>query len=66
MLMDQFDVLYAEGEKNGRVMGLGIHPFSLGQAFRSKYFDKALEYIKGHDKVWFATGSEIIDWYRQQ
>jgi peptidoglycan/xylan/chitin deacetylase (PgdA/CDA1 family) len=65
MLMDQFDVLYAEGEKNGRVMSIGIHPFSLGQAYRAKYFDKALEYIRGHDNVWFATGSEIIDWYRQ-
>ena len=64
MLMDQFDVLYAEGEKNGRVMPIGIHPFSLGQAYRSKYFDEALAYMKGHDDVWFATGSEIIDWYR--
>ena len=38
MLMDQFDVLYAEGENNGRVMPIGIHPFSLGQAYRFKIF----------------------------
>jgi hypothetical protein len=27
---------------------------------------KALEYIRSHEGVWCATGSQIVDWYRQQ
>jgi allantoinase len=63
MVMDQFDVLYAEGERSGRVMCLALHPFIINQPFRHKYLDKALEYIVGHDRVWLATSDEIADWY---
>lgn len=63
MVMDQFDVLYADGERSGRVMCLALHPFIISQPFRHKYLDKALEYIAGHDGVWLATSDEIADWY---
>ncbi|MCA1647367.1 MAG: polysaccharide deacetylase family protein [Chloroflexi bacterium] len=63
MVMDQFDVLYDEGEHSGRVMCLALHPFIVNQPFRHKYLDKALEYIAGHDRVWLATSDEIADWY---
>jgi peptidoglycan/xylan/chitin deacetylase (PgdA/CDA1 family) len=66
MLVDQFDVLYAEGAQHPRVMGIALHPFITGQAFRSKYLDQALGYLRGHDDVWWATGSEIVDAYRLQ
>jgi hypothetical protein len=26
---------------------------------------KALDYIRGHDRVWFARGGDILDAYRQ-
>ncbi|MBV9325695.1 MAG: polysaccharide deacetylase family protein [Chloroflexi bacterium] len=60
---DQFDVLYAEGERTGRVMCLALHPFIVNQPFRHKYLDQALEYIAGHDDVWLATSDEIAEWY---
>jgi allantoinase len=63
MVMDQFDVLYQEGELSGRVMCLALHPFIINQPFRHKYLAKALEYIVGHDRVWLATSDEIADWY---
>ena len=63
MLCDQFDTLYREGEKSGRVMGIPLHPFVIGLPFRIKYLDKALEYILSHEGVWRATGWEIADWY---
>lgn len=63
MVMDQFDVLYAEGERSGRVMCLALHPFIISQPFRHKYLDKALEYIAGHDAVWLATSDDIANWY---
>lgn len=65
MIKDQFDILYREGETQGRVMAIALHPFLMGMPYRISYLDKALQYIKGHEKVWYATGSEIIDWYRK-
>ena len=62
---DQFDTLYEEGAKSGRVMGLGMHPFIIGLPYRIKYLDKALEYICSHEGVWRATASEIANWYYQ-
>lgn len=66
MMVDEFDVLYQEGAKSGRVMAMGLHPFLIGRAFRCKYFDMALEYITKHDHVWVATGNEIVGWYREK
>ena len=65
-ICDSFDVLYAEGATNGRVLGIALHPFLIGAAHRIKYLDEALAYIAGHDGVWFATGDEIIRVYRAQ
>jgi len=64
-IRDAFDVLYDEGTKSPRVMSIALHPFLIGSPHRIRYLDRALDYIAGHDKVWFATGSEIIDAYRQ-
>ena len=65
-ICETFDVLYEEGRKNGRVMAIALHPFLMGVPHRIRYLDKALRYIASHQKVWFATGSEIIQAYRRQ
>ena len=65
-ICETFDVLYEEGEKNGRVMAIALHPFLIGVPHRIRSLDRALAYIANHAKVWFATGSEIIDAYRAQ
>ena len=65
-IRDAFDVLYDEGATNARVLGIALHPFLIGSPHRIKYLDSALSYIAGHDKVWFATGEEIIASYRAQ
>ena len=59
----QFDVLYEEGAESGRVMAICLHPFLTGVPHRIRALDSALDYICSHDKVWKATGSEIIDHY---
>ena len=63
-IIDAFDVLYAEGERSGRVMGIALHPFLIGATHRIRYLDRALAHITGHDHVWLATGSDIIAAYR--
>ncbi|HEY1722881.1 MAG TPA: polysaccharide deacetylase family protein [Magnetospirillaceae bacterium] len=59
MMVDQFDVLYAESRTIARVMPICIHPFVTGQAFRHKHFAEALAYIAGHRDVWLTTADEI-------
>jgi peptidoglycan/xylan/chitin deacetylase (PgdA/CDA1 family) len=65
-MIDEFEVLYAEGAVHGRVMNVAVHPFIMGQPHRIGALAKALEYIRSHEGVWCATGSQIVDWYRQQ
>lgn len=62
-IVDQFDMLYEEGAESARVMGIGIHPFLVGQPFRARYLAEALEHVTGHDEVWIATSDEIAQWY---
>jgi len=59
-------VLYEESENNGRVMAIALHPFLIGVPHRIRTLDRALSYIGSHGKVWFATGSEIVEAYRAQ
>jgi peptidoglycan/xylan/chitin deacetylase (PgdA/CDA1 family) len=63
MIVDQFDGLYEDGAKTGRVMAICLHPFLIGHPFRAKYLDRALAHIRRHQEVWFATGAEIVDAY---
>jgi allantoinase len=65
MICDQFDVLYEDGAKTGRVMSICLHPFLVGHPHRSKYFARALAHVTSRQEVWLATGGEIIDWYKQ-
>jgi len=64
-VVDQFDTLYADSAKQPRVMGIPLHPMIVGQPLRIKYLQRALAHMKKHERVWFATGSEIIDAYQR-
>lgn len=63
LVKDQVDQLYDDSAAGGRVMALALHPFVIGQAFRTKYLDQALEYIVNHPGVWTATSDEIAEHY---
>ncbi len=66
MIRDTFDGLYVDGAETGRTLVLSLHPWLIGQPFRSKYLDLALAHISRHAGVWKATGKEIVDWYEEQ
>ena len=63
MIRRQFDTLYREGAESGRVMAIALHPFVIGMPHRIWALESGLDYIAGHDDVWFATGREIVDHY---
>ena len=60
---DQFDRLYAESAKIGRVMSLALHPYVFGQPHRIAHLDRLLGYMLSHEGVWQATGIEIAEWF---
>lgn len=59
----QFDVLYREGAKTGKVMALCLHPFVIGVPHRIDMLDRVLRYITAHRDVWVTTGGEIFDYF---
>ena len=64
-LVDQFDTLVGDSQKHSRAMGVPLHPFLAGAPANIKYFKQALQYMKQSDRVWFATGAEIVEAYRK-
>jgi allantoinase len=62
--IDQFDRLYAEGEKTARVMAISVHPYITGAAHRIRYLEKLYEYILQRPGVALWTGEQILDWYK--
>lgn len=64
-VIDQVEVLAGEGAESARILGVGVHPFLLGQPFRAKYLDRALAAIGGRDDVWLTTADEIASWYAE-
>ncbi len=66
-ISDQFDVLYKESEtQGGRILALPLHPWVIGQPYRIGSLEAALKHIMGHQGVWAATGSEILDAFAAQ
>ena len=65
-IRDEFEVLYAEGETHARVMNIAVHPFIMGQPHRIDALEQVLTELANRPGVWFAKGSEIVDWYIQQ
>ncbi|MXY51214.1 MAG: polysaccharide deacetylase family protein [Gammaproteobacteria bacterium] len=63
MIKQAFDRLYREGEQGGTVMCVPLHAYQVSHPHRLRAFEHALEYVVGHDGVWFATGAEIAEHY---
>jgi hypothetical protein len=56
----QFDTLYVKPAHEGRVVAVCLHPYLIGVPHRIAGLDSALQCIRSHDRVWFATGEEIV------
>ncbi|KAA0686510.1 allantoinase PuuE [Azospirillum brasilense] len=58
-LKDSFDVLYAEGEDQPKMMSVGLHCRLVGRPGRAAALARFLDYVRGHDKAWVATRLDI-------
>lgn len=62
MVRDAFDVLYAEGERGTpKMLSIGLHCRLIGRPSRAAALKRVMEYMSGHDGVWFATREQIAD-----
>ncbi|WP_089941053.1 polysaccharide deacetylase family protein [Candidatus Entotheonella palauensis] len=66
LLQEGFGRLYTDGADRGRLLVIHLHPWLMGQPFRIRYLDEALQTMMRRQGVWAACGREIIDWYRGQ
>lgn len=59
-LQDAFDTLYAEGEAGApKMLSIGMHCRLLGRPARIAALARFIDYVKSHDKVWFARRVDI-------
>ncbi len=64
LLKGCFETMQRDGAQNGRLLVLNLHPWLIGQPFRIGTLDDALGHMMRTQRVWAATGSEIVEWYR--
>lgn len=58
-MKDTFDVLYAEGDSEPKMMSVGLHDRLIGRPGRAAGLARFLDYVLDHDRVWVCTGDAI-------
>ena len=58
-LKDSFDTLYEEGNKNPKMMSVGLHCRLIGRPGRIQSLKKFLDYVLKHDDVWICKRIDI-------
>jgi peptidoglycan/xylan/chitin deacetylase (PgdA/CDA1 family) len=62
-LKNSFDILYKEGATHPKMLSVGLHSRVAGRPGRAAAVDRFLDYVQGHDRVWFAGRDEIARWW---
>lgn len=65
LIISQFEELYMDGESGPTVMVIAVHPYLTGLPYRIKGFREALEHLRAKEGVWWATGAEIAQRFRE-
>jgi allantoinase len=63
-LVEAFDWMVAENAAAAPVLGLHLHPWVSGQAFRADALESALRHLASHDAAWLASPGEVVEWCR--
>jgi allantoinase len=60
MIVDQFDELLRQSERQPLVCPISLHPFVVGRPYRLRELRRALEHVVRHrDRIWLARPGEI-------
>lgn len=60
MIVDHFDEMLAQSQRQPLVMGIALHPYIVGQPYRLRHLRRALRHIVAHDEIWFTTPGQIL------
>ena len=64
---DAFDCLYKEGQRGSPAwVEMVVHTDIGSRPGLAGHIERMIEYVKGHDDVWFARRSEIAEWALKQ
>ena len=62
MIIDQFDEMLLQSQKQSLVMGIALHPYIVGQPYRLRHLRRALAHIAGcRGDIWLTTPGGIVD-----
>jgi putative urate catabolism protein len=64
-LKDSFDILYAEGEVNPKMMSVGLHCRLAGRPGRAAGLARFLDYVSRHDRVWICRREDIANYWHE-
>ncbi len=63
-MRDAFDLLYEEGADHPKLLSIGLHDRLISRPGRAVGLIKFLDYVAGHDRVWFCRGVDIAHHWR--
>lgn len=63
-LTDAFDVLYAEGDTQPKMLSIGLHCRIIGRPARMLALQRFIEYVQGHQRVWCCTREAIAQHWK--
>ena len=63
MIVDQFEEMLLQSQRQSLVMGIALHPYLVGQPYRLRHLRRALQNIVAHRgrEVWLTTPGAIVD-----
>ncbi len=62
MIIDSFDEMREQSERQSLVMGIALHPYIVGQPFRLRHLRRALAHIeKRRSEIWLTTAGAISE-----
>ena len=62
-LIEELDVLHAEGATSARLMNVGLHPHVSGRAHRIRAIREFIEYAQTLPGVWWPKREDVAEWY---
>jgi allantoinase len=66
ILIEELDVLHAEGATQPRLMNVGLHPHVSGRAYRIRALREFIEHARSLEGVWWPTREEVARCYLAQ
>ena len=60
-VVDQFEEMIRQSERDALVMNVSLHPYIFGQPFRLRRLRRALEHCTRHARVWYCRPGDIAE-----